>query len=450
MKDTKRRIEWFAFFDRCGMERHLEKMAEQGWMLSKLTGFYWQYRRITPAKLHFAITYFEEASIFDPVLPAGQEAYLAYCQKAGWHLAANAAQFQAFYSEEEDSVPIETDAVTQVTNIHQVMMKSQLLAFLLLLFLSIFQLVSNLQMVFAEPEIELANNMMISTISTCSLAAILCVSQILGYFLWYYRAKKAANLDGSFYDKPCGVWIGKLALFFLVANIVFLIYAIAVSRLGIIGGMAFAIVPAVICLGLLIRNALVHKGVPKGINRFATFAAVTLLTFVFLGGVVFVGILTIDDHSLTEKEAKTKVPLLVSDLTEVDRTNYEIRYDRDNSFLLDRIEVEDSLRDYRDEDAPQLRYTLTKIKVSAIYSACFDAIFRKNQEDWQEMSSGIGYVLEKNPSLWQAKKVYHLYRGARSHPDYIVCWKDRIAEIQFYFDPTEKEIKAAAEALKAY
>ncbi len=391
MKDAKRRMEWFAFYDRCGMERHLEKMAEQGWMLSKLTGFYWQYRRITPAKRHFAITYFEEASIFDPVLPAGQEAYLAYCQKAGWHLAANSAQFQAFYSEEEDPVPIETDAVTQVANIHRVMMKSQLLAYILLLLLSIFQLVSNLQTVFAEPEIELANNLMLSIISMYSLAIFLCASQVLGYFLWYYRAKKAAYLDGSFYDKPCGVWIGKLALLLFAANMVYLIYAVAASRLGIIGGLAFAVVPAVICLGLLVSN-----------------------------------------------------------LTYVDRANYEIRYDRDNSFLLDRIEVEDSLRDFRDEDAPQLRYTLTNIKVSAIYSACFDAIFHKNQEDWQEMSSGNGYALAKNPSLWQAEKVYQLYRGARSHPDYIVCWKDRIAEIQFYFDPTEKEIKAAAEALKDY
>lgn len=450
MKNTKRRIEWFAFYDRCGMERHLEKMAEQGWMITKLTGFYWQYRRITPAKLHFAITYFEEASIFDPVLPAGQRAYLAYCQKAGWHLAANSAQFQAFYSGEEDPVPIETDAATQVTNIHRVMMKSQVLAFILLLFLSIFQLVSNLQMVFAEPEIELANNMMISTISTCSLTAILCISQVLGYFLWYYRAKKAANLDGSFYDKPSGVWIGKLALFLLVLNIVFLIYAIAVSRLGIIGGMAFAVVPVVICLSLLIRNTLIHWGVPKGINRIATFTAVTVLTFVFLGSVVFVGILTGDDHALTEKEAKTKAPLLISDLRKVDRANYEIRYNRDNSFFLDRIEVEDRSKDFAVGDAPQLRYILTKIKVSAIYNACFDAIFRKNQEDYQEMSASNGYAIAKNASLWQAEKVYCLYRGSRAHPDYIVCWKDRIAEIQFYFDPTEKEIGDAARALKSY
>lgn len=448
MKNTKRRIEWFAFYDRCGMERHLEKMAEQGWMLTRLTSFCWQYRRITPAKLHFAITYFAEVSIFDPVLPAGQQAYLSYCQKAGWHLAVNSAQFQAFYSEEEDPVPIETDAVTQVSNIHRVMMKSQVLAFILLLILSVFQLFGSLQMIFEEPEIELASNMTISVISLFSLAMFLCISQLLGYFLWYYRAKKAANLDGSFYDKPCGVWIAKLALFFLVVNMMFLIYSIAVSRLGIIGGMAFAVVPVVICLSLLIRNTLIHWGVPKGLNRLATFAAITILTFVFLGSVVFVGILTVDDHLFTTKEAEIKAPLLVSDLTAADRTKYEIHYDRDQSILLDRIEVEDRLKDRTDEEAPQLLYTLTKVKADSIYNICFDAILRKNQENWQGMSAK--YVLEQDPSRWHAEKVYCLYRGVDSFHNYIVCWKDRIAEIQFYFDPTEKEIGDAARALKSY
>lgn len=449
MKDTKYRIEWFAFYDRFGMERHLEKMAERGWMLSRLTGFYWQYRRITPAKLHFTITYFADASIFDPVLPDGQEAYLSYCQKAGWYLAANSAQFQAFYSEEEEPVPIETDAVTQVRNTHRVMMKSQVMAFILLLILSIFQLVSNLGWILDEPEIELANNMMLSIIFMCSLVFILCISQLCGYFRWYYRAKKAADLDGSFYEKTGGMWIQRLAIFFIVANMIFLIYSIAVSRLGIICGLAFATVPAVIYLSLLVRNMLVHRGVPKGINRIATFAAVILLTFIFIGGVVFVGILTTDDHSLTEREAKSKAPLLVNDLIPVDRTEYETYYNRNTSFLLDRIEVDDSLISKSDKDAPQLSYILTKIKVASIYNICRDEILNKNQKAWED--EAMGFILEQNDSLWDAEKIYQV-KGDNGYalPRYIVCWEDRIAEVHFYWEPSNEEIADAAKALRNY
>ncbi len=35
MKDRKRRFETFSFYDRTGIEAHLKKMAEKGWMISR-------------------------------------------------------------------------------------------------------------------------------------------------------------------------------------------------------------------------------------------------------------------------------------------------------------------------------------------------------------------------------------------------------------------------------
>ena len=39
MRNTKRRLEAFSFFDHKGISRHLEKMASRGWMLDKITNF---------------------------------------------------------------------------------------------------------------------------------------------------------------------------------------------------------------------------------------------------------------------------------------------------------------------------------------------------------------------------------------------------------------------------
>ena len=36
MRETKCRIEHFAFYDHSGIARHLERMAEMGWMLEKI------------------------------------------------------------------------------------------------------------------------------------------------------------------------------------------------------------------------------------------------------------------------------------------------------------------------------------------------------------------------------------------------------------------------------
>ena len=66
MKETKRRLETFSFYDRTGLEEHLARMAAEGWLLDKIGQFLWHYRRIEPKKLTFSVTYFPKASAFDP------------------------------------------------------------------------------------------------------------------------------------------------------------------------------------------------------------------------------------------------------------------------------------------------------------------------------------------------------------------------------------------------
>ena len=56
MRDTKRRIEAFSFYDHTGIEAHLEKMAAKGWLLERMTGVGWVYRRIEPGRVKFTVT----------------------------------------------------------------------------------------------------------------------------------------------------------------------------------------------------------------------------------------------------------------------------------------------------------------------------------------------------------------------------------------------------------
>ena len=66
MKDTRRRLEIFSTYDYCGIQRHLTKMAKRGWMLMEMGNYTWKYRRCEPSAERFAVTYFPEASAFDP------------------------------------------------------------------------------------------------------------------------------------------------------------------------------------------------------------------------------------------------------------------------------------------------------------------------------------------------------------------------------------------------
>ena len=56
MKNTKRILAQFTFYDRTGIQKLLEKQAQKGWLLEKMTSFVWKVRRIEPQKIHYAVT----------------------------------------------------------------------------------------------------------------------------------------------------------------------------------------------------------------------------------------------------------------------------------------------------------------------------------------------------------------------------------------------------------
>ena len=114
MKDTKRRFEWFSFYDHTGLEAHLKRMAEQGWLLEKIGNFTWHYRRTEPKTVTFSVSYFPRASMFAPGPSEEQETFYDFCAHTGWTLAAASAQLQVFYNERETPGPPAPDPVTEV------------------------------------------------------------------------------------------------------------------------------------------------------------------------------------------------------------------------------------------------------------------------------------------------------------------------------------------------
>ena len=69
MRNTKRELNPYSFYDTEGLARHFERMAAEGWLIEKL-GYFWRYRRIEPQALRFSVVYYSEASEFDPTKPS--------------------------------------------------------------------------------------------------------------------------------------------------------------------------------------------------------------------------------------------------------------------------------------------------------------------------------------------------------------------------------------------
>ena len=140
MKQMKREFfPLYSFYDREGIAAHLEEMAAKGWLLEKLGAWCWRYRRIEPQRLHFSVTFFRKATPFSPTPSEDQQLFWDFCSEAGWMLAAESAQAQVFYNENDAAVPIETDPAVELENIHRATGKNLLGSFLSLLLIALVQ-----------------------------------------------------------------------------------------------------------------------------------------------------------------------------------------------------------------------------------------------------------------------------------------------------------------------
>ena len=58
MRETKRPMSLYSFYDHTGIEKHLARMAERGWLLCGIGRLFWHYRRIEPRRITFSVCYF--------------------------------------------------------------------------------------------------------------------------------------------------------------------------------------------------------------------------------------------------------------------------------------------------------------------------------------------------------------------------------------------------------
>ena len=209
MRETKRRLASFAFYDRSGIEKYLERQAQAGWMLEKIGDLFWGFRRIEPKRIRFCVVYCAKA----PVLGSGRsdaEMELAdFCEHTGWKLAASCGKMQIFWNGSPDPVPLETDAVLSVSAIHSMAKKSYLPTSGLLVAATLVKLVTAFSKGWPN---SLPN---VCTLVLWVLLFAYSLMDVVGYYHWYRQAKAAAALDGSFLETSAG-WFRRLRSLMIV------------------------------------------------------------------------------------------------------------------------------------------------------------------------------------------------------------------------------------------
>lgn len=464
MKELKRRLETFSFYDHSGMEKHLEEMAEQGWLLKEINRFTWVYRRIEPRKLHFAVTYYPKASEFDPEPQEGQMIYRDYSERSGWKFICQSAQMQIFYNEEEEPIPMETDPVVEVQTIHRAAKKGFLLSYFILLGLSVLQAALFVSRLLGDPIGLLSSTIHLSTGFCWVILFLLCVVELRGYYRWRSKAVKAAE-NGEFLETRSHVLFqriilaaSELALVYTLVNLLFagerMMLTIYTLMIGYMIAL-FAVVNAV-------KKFLKRKKVSRSANLTITLLVDFVLAFAMLAAIIH-GTLRASQSGLFHPEEETyehggmtwilyqdELPLSVEDLLDVDFGGYIRQNRHDESVFLGQLDVNqwprfDAAPSVR---VPSLSYTLTLIKVPALYSLCKGCILNR----WTDTTIEEGIILTNHyeridAAPWLAEEAYQLHFSEGILNKYLLCYKDRIVEIDFDWTPTVEQMKIVAEKL---
>lgn len=453
MGSYKYLIAQFTFYDRTGICRILEQYAEKGWVLDKVTNYAWRLRRMEPKKLHYAVTYFPKASAFNPGPTEQQQELFAFCAHSGWILAGTTAQMQIFYNESENPVPIETDPMVELENIHKSARKNYLPAYFMLLGLAIFQIALQVGQLLSFPLTCLSQNTTLFNWLCQGVLLVMCATEIGGYFSWYRKAKRSAE-NGEFVETR---GFRKLQLFLLGVITVALVWLLCSMRprmamsMTIILVLLFAVILGVTGIQTLMKR----MGVSTGTNRTVTLVLAVVLSVAVGGLTVPVGIMVMDHPAWAENREvrqyewnghyfdiyNDEIPLRVEDLTDARSLDYSYEAREQSSLFLKKGDY--SQRIWASSELPEMSYIVYTTKIPAIY----DLVVREATEplDYPVGEDIYGnlfydsYVLQ-DAAPWGARRIWRRYEGERPYDHYVLCYEDKVVIFQPNWDLTPEQM----------
>ncbi len=457
MKDTKRQFTRYAFYDQTAMQNHFEKMASEGWLIEKINSYLYRFRRIEPQKLHIAVTYFPDASEFDPGPSDKQQMMEDFAAKDGWKLLTRWGQMQVFCSDAEKPTPIETDPVTQVETIYRSMKKNLLPSHLMMLALAIYQLVFNGYRLITETVDFLSTPYLLASLPVWLLILLAEINEIIVCFHWYRKAKPAAE-NGIFFPVKTNRFI---TLTLLLSSAFVLISTVAMpSELRMVSLGWMAVIIGIILLSHVVKQKLKKAGAPRGLNYTVTILIIVLLTFTLLSGLVFfIMRYGLDDgrepvgsyeiNGWTFKIYDEPMPLYVEDMMDIGNSEWSRECNKHNeTFLLAKSEYRQNHVQGGPEGLNDLEYTIVDIKVPALYDTVKSSMLNERQDEVHGDYIFTDHYEPVDATVWDAAEAYQLHWSGSILDTYLVCWENRIIEIKFYWQPTPEQIAIVVEKLK--
>lgn len=445
---TKREIFMYSLLEFKEIEKRLEKRAAEGWRLKK-TGFFWTYEEAEPKQIHYSIVFFPKTDQLEPEPSDSLVMMREYCERTGWKLAAEQGQMQIFCNEEPNPVPIETEAWIQVKNIHETMKKGIVFSHSILFINAIVQLGLQAMQFFTNPLSWLSMGFNFIMIWCWTFLGIGSAVELIHYYTWYKKAKRIAEEEEILYlPKPISVFrtvclaIGFMAL----ALAILALMDFTTGKYG-----ALVLVWTIVILGVPIGGSRLLKKwkVSAKWNR----VIIVLLAIVCTVGMTMVIFTSVSEDADIIFNRNDEMLLHVSDFREVDEDELHGYPRKNNSIFLFREEGYQSEHFEEGEDVRlrlHLNYTFIVVKLPFVYDFCKEELIEDKMRYVDiEFGDQSGYR-KVEMSVWGAEEVYqyHNFDGEPKY-EYLVCYPDRILQIDFGWDVTDEDIEKVKERILA-
>ncbi len=442
MRQTKRRIEFFSFFDLAGIAAHLERQAARGWMLERCSQLFWRYRRTEPQQCTFAVCCFPKGSEYDPEPPENQRDYYDLCAHTGWELTASFAWMQIFRTTRPAPVPIETDPALALETLHRATRRNRVsyLA-VLVIWLPVFLL--QVGRAVSDPAGFFASSTDLFSAALSFFLLLLCLTELGGYYLWRRRARRATAQGGPLPDARWNTLLQRVLLALDLGILVLELISLASQGNALpvlFSVMSFGYMFGLITLVNAVRNLLRRRGTPRTRNAVLTTLASFLLAFVLWGGITYAAVQAVSHGVLAS--APTDPPLSLSALSGETPEEERTRSSSSASPLLARLE-------FFSYDAGQptlwLDYCVYTVRLSALYELC-----------WDDLASGLldepvaesGTLIAADAAPWGAQQAMRLYdvNGEETNT-YLLRYQTRAVLLRAGWPLTAAQMAQAGQAL---
>lgn len=447
MRKTKRIYADYAFFDRTGIQKFLEKQARKGWMLKSVKGSTWHFERIDPQNIHFSVAYFPQAEDQNQESANKKKYFVELCEYSGWKYLCRKGTMLIFCNESYDPLPIETDAAVELETIHKAAKKEFLAGrwpnvIIGFLFLAL----DAFKFFYLSVETLADYGEMLEPVYGLSLI-LFYGFDMLRYYVWRRKALKAAALDGSFVETRSYPWANRF--FTVMMFVVFFARGAEISWAMIMVGVVLVL------FALLLKWILdyepeekrnpVKNGILLGI-RLTALAGVGVIACAGPIVMIYFAPETLDESvavSTYEVDGKIyevyadEIPLTIEDLMWVDYDGYSYeRIEVSETFLLGNYEARQEPR-VDDPELPELRYRIVTVKAPWLYDWCVDSLLG---------DSGTYSVSPAVP--WEAETAYQRYEESSKIPfRWLLCFEDRIVELRLEWEPTPEQMALIGETL---